>query len=424
MPQIGGHGHALQPGFVALDFQRGFVQRDVERHCRAGLARVQRAGGDHAVGQHGDFVAGHVNGGQARVRHAVQHVAGRNGQRRRGNVDAQRDLPAAQSLDGERVVNFGGLRVVNGIRLHASQRQVICGRQRSGQRLRRKLRAFGKVLEQKALPVKLVGRGDGARVLQQLQRGQLRGARCFHHGLVFGRVFVGLEQDFVELRFDFRRTAPGRQLGRPGAHLRGNLLFLFDGRQRLRDDVGGGLAKAPFARAAKVVRRAMQRHQHGCLLHGAGRAAKVIGRQRGKAEFVFRREFPGQRQLHLRRHFARLRQQIGGRGFVKTQKLIGRLDFHPLARVQLHLRRCLGLRKNAARKKFARFVKQKIHGRGLSHRALPGCRRARPRSRARRRRLLRLRSGLFSLHPEFVQGLAANRFRSQSQLIFAPLFDA
>ena len=58
--------------------------------------------------------------------------------------------------------------------------------------------ALGEVVKQKALPMKLVGRVDGASFLQQSERCGMCGACRFDHGFVFGRVLVGLEQDFVE----------------------------------------------------------------------------------------------------------------------------------------------------------------------------------------------------------------------------------
>jgi hypothetical protein len=74
-------------------------------------------------------------------------------------------------------------------------------------------RALGEVLEQEALPVELVGRIDGACLLQQVQRRHLRGARGVHHGLVFGCVLVGLEQDLVKLLADRgRAVAVGQRL--------------------------------------------------------------------------------------------------------------------------------------------------------------------------------------------------------------------
>ena len=53
--------------------------------------------------------------------------------------------------------------------------------------------------------MELVGRVDGAGAFCSRSSGaRLRGARGLDHGLVFGRVLVGLEQDLVELLADRR----------------------------------------------------------------------------------------------------------------------------------------------------------------------------------------------------------------------------
>src|SRR3712207_8672834 len=55
--------------------------------------------------------------------------------------------------------------------------------------------ALGEVLQQEALPVELVGRGDGPGLLQQAERRLLRAARGLDHRLVFGRVLVRLRSE-------------------------------------------------------------------------------------------------------------------------------------------------------------------------------------------------------------------------------------
>jgi hypothetical protein len=95
----------------------------------------------------------------------------------------------------QRIVNLGGGRVVDRERLHGASGSSSDG----GASSAGKPCALGKVLKQEAPPVELVGRINRPRALQQVQRCEVRGARGLDHGLVFGRVFVGLEQDFVEL---------------------------------------------------------------------------------------------------------------------------------------------------------------------------------------------------------------------------------
>ena len=78
---------------------------------------------------------------------------GQHGQARRRNVDAQCDRATAEAAHGQRVVDLGGAGIVDGEGLHLGQRQI-------GGRLRRiewrEGGALGEVVEQKALPVKLV----------------------------------------------------------------------------------------------------------------------------------------------------------------------------------------------------------------------------------------------------------------------------
>jgi len=140
-----------------------YVELDVQRHGRAVAPCFERVGLHHGVGQHGDLVARHVDGGQAIARDVVQRAVGRDGQPRRGDVDAQGDRAAAQALQRERVVDLGGGGVVDGEGHDGGQWQRL-GDRRSRQR--REARALGEVFEQEALPVELVGAADGAGVLQ------------------------------------------------------------------------------------------------------------------------------------------------------------------------------------------------------------------------------------------------------------------
>ena len=101
--------------------------------------------------------------------------------------------------------------------------------------------------------------GDGTRVLQQVQWRGLAALAGKDHGLVFGRVLVGAKQNFVKLLADWGWASARDQIGRPGFDLGLDLLFLFNGQQRLLHDLCRGLAKAPFAAAsAEVVRGFVQ----------------------------------------------------------------------------------------------------------------------------------------------------------------------
>ena len=109
MAQVVRNRHALQLGLAGLDLQRRFVQRHVQRQGRAVAPFLQRVGLHHVVGQHGDFVARHVDGGQARAAQYIDGAAGLHGQAGRSNVDADGDRAAAQALQAQRIVNFRGL---------------------------------------------------------------------------------------------------------------------------------------------------------------------------------------------------------------------------------------------------------------------------------------------------------------------------
>jgi hypothetical protein len=70
------HGHALETGFAGDGLQRLLVDLHIQRHGGVGAALVQRVDMHHVVGQHGDLVAGHVDGGQAGAAQLVQPPPG------------------------------------------------------------------------------------------------------------------------------------------------------------------------------------------------------------------------------------------------------------------------------------------------------------------------------------------------------------
>ena len=263
MAQVGDDGHALGECAGTGEGQCGLVHRHVQRQGRAVAPLLQRVGLHHLVGKHGDLVAGHVHRGEAVAGDLVDGAVGCNGQGGRGNVDAQRDRAGAEPLDGQGIVNLGGGRVVHRERSHAGQRQLVS----DGWSLqRRETRAPRKVLEQKALPVKLVRIGNGPHGLEHDQRCGMRLLGRLDHGFVFRRVFVGLEQDFVQLVPNGLRALACCQLSHPGVDLRQHGLFFLDSGQRLLHLLLGCLFEATLARTAEVVRRIEKRQQHGRLL--------------------------------------------------------------------------------------------------------------------------------------------------------------
>jgi hypothetical protein len=111
--QIGNDGHALEARLGGLQRQGGFVKNGVERNRRAIAAFLQGVGLDHMVGQHGDLVARHVDGGHPRARDLVDGTARHQREARRGDVDTDRHRAAAEALHRQRVVDFCRLRIVN-----------------------------------------------------------------------------------------------------------------------------------------------------------------------------------------------------------------------------------------------------------------------------------------------------------------------
>ncbi|MCY1547309.1 hypothetical protein D9M68_833580 [compost metagenome] len=90
--------HALQRRSGVGDGQRGLIEGHIQRDGGAVATGHQRVGLHHLVGQHGDLVARHVDGGQAVARDLVDGTLGCDGQTGCCDVDAQRDGAAAQSL--------------------------------------------------------------------------------------------------------------------------------------------------------------------------------------------------------------------------------------------------------------------------------------------------------------------------------------
>lgn len=209
--------------------------------------------------------------------------------------------------------------------------------------------------------MELVGRVDRARTLQQVERRALRGARGVDHGLVFGGVLVGLEEDLVELLAHRRGTHAFGQLPGPLGDLRLDGFLLLDGGQRLLHDLGRRLLEASLACAAEVVRRLEHTEQCGCLLGERRLVGEIFRGQFGKAEFAFRRELPGEVEVHGGGERARLGDQLGGRRLLETQHDVGALDLDALARLELDLRRRFGLRQHAAAEVLAGFFKQYKH---------------------------------------------------------------
>ena len=291
----------------------------------------------HFIGQHGDFVAWHVDGGEAGAAQFVNRITRLHCQPWSGNVYPHGHFTRTQALHTQRIVNLGGGGVINRERLHRRQWQFVTNQRRLH---RGKASAFGEILQQKAPPMELVGRINRARLLQQMQRRQMRCARSLNHRLVLGRILVGLEKDFVKLFTNRQWTGAPTQLCHPLRDLQSDLLLFFNGGQRQGDDVCRGLAKVAFACTAKIVRRVVQTKQSGRLLlqrGGFAVAGKIVTRQVGKPKFVVWRKLPGQFKLDAVAQGLRGGDKRCWRRFFKPQECVGGLDLDALAAVKLHL---------------------------------------------------------------------------------------
>ena len=104
-----------------------------------------------------------------------------------------------------------------------------------------------------------------------------------------------------------------------------------------------------------------QAHQHGGLLRQVGLGAEVIACQINKAEIDVAGEFPGHVEVDVLRQRVRRRHQLSRVGLVKLQQHIGRFHFHAFARLQLDLRRAVGLRHHTTSKEFSGVFKKGMH---------------------------------------------------------------
>mmetsp|Transcript_6765 Transcript_6765/g.28419 ORF Transcript_6765/g.28419 Transcript_6765/m.28419 type:complete len:744 (-) Transcript_6765:569-2800(-) len=366
VPQVGGDVHPLQPGLTRHDLEACLVHREVDGHRRAVAAFDQRVGLHDLVGQHRDLPARHIHRGQALAGDLVDRRVRRDGQAGCGDVHAEHDRAAAQALHGQRVVDLRGLRVVDREGAYRAERQLVLD---LGRGQRREARALGEVLEQEAFPVELVGAGDRTRRLQQVQRCLVRLLAGLDDGLVFGAILVGLEQDLVDLVLDGLGAGAGGQVLRPGLDLQGLLTLALDAQQRGLDRFLRRLLELALAGAAEVMRCVVETEQRRGLLHDAGLGIEIVAGQIGEAELALGRELPGQVQVDLVGQRTGFGQQRGGRRLLEFQQHIGRLDLDPLARVELHLQRGIGLAHHTAGEELPGIIKQRKHSGGLSPQA-------------------------------------------------------
>ena len=146
--QVRRHRHALDAALHRLHAERARDFR-IQRHRRTFAPLGQREAFHQRIGQHGDFVAGHIDRRQPLARQLPGGRGAVKTQRGRGDVDA--DAPAArrQGGDGKSVVNFRGARVINRKRLHLGTRQALHVKGAFGQRGR--LCALREMFKQKTV---------------------------------------------------------------------------------------------------------------------------------------------------------------------------------------------------------------------------------------------------------------------------------
>ena len=144
MAQVVCNGHALNLGFAVQNRQGRFIQRHIQRQRRAIAPFGQGVMLHHIIGQHGQLMAGHIDGGEAISCHFVHSRTGLHRQRGSSDVNTKDDLTRAQALHAQRIINLGRLAVVNREGLYCCQRQLISNQRclQSG-----KAHTFGKLVE-------------------------------------------------------------------------------------------------------------------------------------------------------------------------------------------------------------------------------------------------------------------------------------
>ena len=148
-----------------------------------------------------------------------------------------------------------------------------------------------------------------------------------NHRFVFRRVFIGLEQYFVELRLDWLWTLLGTQRLCPRVDLGLDGLTFGNARQRLLEHLLAGFFEPTLTSSTEIVWCFEQAKQGRSQLHGGWLGAKVIGCQVGKTKLLLTGTFPRQVQVNFFGGGCRLAQQLRGLGLFKPQEGMGRFDF-------------------------------------------------------------------------------------------------
>jgi len=319
--QVVGDVHHFHPGFGAEHAQVG-RHVDVQRQRRAVVRLAQRVMVDQRLRQHGDLVAGVIHGRQPFARHPVEFRAGRDAERRRGDVDADADTAVAAPLHRQCVVDFGGRLVVHRERAHVAAREF---RWIDGFGHRRKAGAARKVLQQEARQMEVERRRDRAAALDQPQLRQSRSRRRVFQRLVFQRVLVRRDEDAREQRDVFGRQPEGRQFRRQmRLPFRRQPLLLQPGLGR-RQRLGRRRPVAATALLVEVDRRGVQLLQQRHRFRRPRRVAVILLRQLFEAEFVAARRLPQEVGVEFAAQRLGFAHHLGGAGAAKRNRMLAAL---------------------------------------------------------------------------------------------------
>ena len=206
-----------------------------------------------------------------------------------------------------------------------------------------------------------IARLQRAAAQQQFCRGFARIHTGGFKGAGFQPVAVGAIEQLCHQRRKCFGQATGDQLGAPGFHLFGFAGAARLSRQRRLQDFGRRLAKAPFALAVEIHRRAMQGEQQCCHFRRAGRVTVVFAGKIGDGKFTVFAHFPQKRGIQRRRvRLPAIEQRLRlGRGVFEDD--VGAFDLHPLAVRSLHLQGSARFREDGSGTKHATVFKQYKH---------------------------------------------------------------
>jgi hypothetical protein len=100
------------------------IDIEIERQRGHDMPGGEREMLDHGLRQHGDLAARHVDRGQARTGDLPECRIGCDAEARCGDVDTDAQAAVRADLDGEGIIDFGGMRVVDGEGTHLGDRQA------------------------------------------------------------------------------------------------------------------------------------------------------------------------------------------------------------------------------------------------------------------------------------------------------------